>query len=439
MQIKTKLLFCCLLAARLLFLDSAGAWGQQSIASTLENLRSEDKRVRKEAASELGVLGQREAVDPLEKAYLSERDASVRGEIILSLGKIRDRTGLPTLTRALLKDASADVRLQAIDSILRLYIPIEDQGIVRRFLGGVKSLFAENEQLVVQPFVNVDNEAKEALAKALLDRKREVRENAAKALGSLKASDQIAEMDRALSVSSKETRRAIVKSLGLIRNKEAGPTLLRHLNDRDKEVIRQSAIALGMVKFDAGRDELRKLFTSRQDKDLKRAAAEGLALIHNPGDKDFFMELLRNDFDDKLREFGAEGLARIGDSEIEPFLRDRLAGETKSSVRTALHFALVSLGKTEFMPPLAEALTARFTNQAEVYLFEVGKHQDRIDWLYPYLNSTEPKIRAGMARVLGRIGDYAAFDKVRPLASDEDKDVAREAVQAMRILERSRP
>jgi len=151
--------------------------------------------------------------------------------------------GLSTLTRALLKDTSIDVRLQAIDSILRLYIPIEDEGIVRRFLGGVKSLFAENEQLVVQPFVNVDSEAKEALGKALLDRKKEVRENAAKALGSLRASDQISAMDRALAISSKDTRLAIVKSLGLIRNKEAGPVLVRHLKDRDKEVVRQSAIA----------------------------------------------------------------------------------------------------------------------------------------------------------------------------------------------------
>jgi HEAT repeat protein len=58
--------------------------------------------------------------------------------------------------------------------------------------------------------------------------------------------------------------------------------------------------------------------------------------------------------------------------------------------------------------------------------------------LYPYLNSGEPKIRAGILRVLSRIGDYAAFEKIKPLVSDKDEMVVREAVQAMRILERSR-
>jgi HEAT repeat protein len=224
----------------------------------------------------------------------------------------------------------------------------------------------------------------------------------------------------------------------MMRDEKAGPILLRQLNDRDKEVVRQSAISLGLVKFNAGRQQLRQLFSSKE-KDLKRAAAEGLAMIHDSADKDFFLELLRNDFDDKLREFGAEGLARIADSSVEQALRDRLTSETKSNVKTALYFGLVSIGKTDYMPPLVEALTAHFTNQAEVYLFEIGKHQKRVDLLYPFLNSNEPKIRAGILRVLGNIGNYEAFERVKPLAADKNSEVAREAVQAMRTLERLRP
>ena len=424
----------------LLFLNasSLGLWAQQSTDSALRNLKDPNKKIRKEAAADLGVLGKKEAINVLDEAFHSESDPDVRGEILLSLGKIRDRSGLKTLTYALASDVSKDVRLQAVDSILRLYIPIEEPGIIRRFLGGVKSIFAENEQWVVQPYVEVDKEAKEALSKALLDRDSQVRENAAKALGSLRASDQIAAMDQALSVSNKETRVAIVKSLGIMRDEKAGPILLRQLNDRDKEVVRQSAISLGLVKFNAGRQQLRQLFSSKE-KDLKRAAAEGLAMIHDSADKDFFLELLRNDFDDKLREFGAEGLARIADSSVEQALRDRLSSETKSNVKTALYFGLVSIGKTDYMPPLVEALTAHFTNQAEVYLFEIGKHQKRVDLLYPFLNSNEPKIRAGILRVLGNIGNYEAFEKVKPLAADKNSEVAREAVQAMRTLERLRP
>jgi HEAT repeat protein len=412
---------------------------QQSTESAFKNLKDPNKKIRKEAAADLGVLGKKEAIGPLQEAFHSEMDPDVRGEILLSLGKIRDRAGLKTLTQALVGDVSKEVRLQAIDSILRLYIPIEEQGVVRRFLGGVKSIFAENEQLVVQPYVEVDKEAKEALSKALLDRQsQQVRENAARALGSLKASDQIASMDQALSVSNKETRLAIVKSLGIMRDEKAGPVLIRQLNDRDREVVRQSAISLGLVKYNEGRQELRKLFDSSKEKDLRRAAAEGLALIHHRADKDFFAELLRNDSDDKLREFGAEGLARIADPSTEQALQDRLSNEDKSNVKTAIHFALVSVGKTEHLTPLVQALEARFTNQAEVYLFEIGKHQKKIDLLYPFLNSNEPRIRAGIVRVLGRIGNPDAFEKVKPLAADKNADVAREATETVRILEQTK-
>jgi HEAT repeat protein len=412
---------------------------QQSTESAVKNLKDPKKKVRLKAAADLGVLGKKEAVGPLQETFKSEKDSEVRGEIVLSLGKIRDRAGLKTLTQALVGDASKEVRLQAIDSILRLYIPVEERGVVHRVIGGVKSIFTENEQLVVQPYVEVDKEAKEALSKALLDRQsQEVRENAARALGSLKASDQIASMDRALSVSNRETRLAIVKSFGIMRDEKAGPVLVRQLNDRDPEVVRQSAISLGLVKFNEGRQELRKLFDSSKEKDLKRAAAEGLALIHDKADMDFFAELLRNDSDDKLREFGAEGLARIADPSTEKALQDRLSSEDKSNVKAALRFALVSVGKTEHLTPLVEALGTGSANQAEVYLFEIGQHQKKIDLLYPYLNSNEPKIRAGIVRVLGRIGNPDALEKVKPLAADKNPEVARDAVQTVRILEQGK-
>ena len=101
---KTKGSLFLFLSAFLLFFDAPGARGQESVASAVEKLKSADKAVRKEGASELGVLGQKDAVESLGEAYLAEREASVRGEIMLSLGKIRDRLGLATLTRALLRD-----------------------------------------------------------------------------------------------------------------------------------------------------------------------------------------------------------------------------------------------------------------------------------------------------------------------------------------------
>jgi HEAT repeat protein len=47
-----------------------------------------------------------------------------------------------------------------------------------------------------------------------------------------------------------------------------------------------------------------------------------------------------------------------------------------------------------------------------------------------------PKVRAGMARIVGNIGDPASIEQIRPLTDDPNTDVVREAVAALRKLSR---
>ena len=54
--------------------------------------------------------------------------------------------------------------------------------------------------------------------------------------------------------------------------------------------------------------------------------------------------------------------------------------------------------------------------------------------LYRYLKSSNPKVRAGMARVIGNIGNPASADQLRPLTDDPNVEVVREAVAALRKL-----
>ena len=56
--------------------------------------------------------------------------------------------------------------------------------------------------------------------------------------------------------------------------------------------------------------------------------------------------------------------------------------------------------------------------------------------LYPYLKSLNPKVRGGMARVIGNIGDPSSAELLRPLTDDSDTEVVREAVAALRKLSR---
>ena len=47
-----------------------------------------------------------------------------------------------------------------------------------------------------------------------------------------------------------------------------------------------------------------------------------------------------------------------------------------------------------------------------------------------------PKVRAGMVRVVGNIGDPSSTDQIRALSDDPNTEVVREAVAALRKLGR---
>src|SRR5438093_11377216 len=156
------------------------------------SLDSASPKERQAAAEQMAVLGNRAGMPQLAEALKKESRSDVRSSMVAALGRIRDREAIPILADTLRTDLDKDVRLQAIDSLLRLYIPIEESGPVRTIFTKVKSVFVSPDAPVIGPEVQVDAAAKEALAAAMQkDFSGEVREEAARALGILKAKDQV--------------------------------------------------------------------------------------------------------------------------------------------------------------------------------------------------------------------------------------------------------
>src|SRR5437867_10384747 len=140
----------------------------------------------------MAVLGTRAALPPLAAARKTEPQRDVGASIVASRGRTRDRESVPILADTLRAYLDKDVRLQAIDSLLRLYSPIEDSGPVRTIFNRVRSVFVSPDAPVIGPEVQVDASAREALAGAMQkDFNDEVRAEAARALGILKAKDQV--------------------------------------------------------------------------------------------------------------------------------------------------------------------------------------------------------------------------------------------------------
>jgi HEAT repeat protein len=263
----------------------------------------------------------------------------------------------------------------------------------------------------------------------------EVRVESARALASLRARDQIPALIAALEDPQnreyRNVRVQIVQTLGQLRDPVAGPALEKLLRDRDRPVLLEAITGLGLTGYVQARGAVENLFRTSSDGTIKRRSLEALSLMRDPATTPLFEALLSSP-ETYYREISAEGLARM-DYNASGW-KDRYELERQQSVKNAMAFALASSGQNEFINDLANQLDSRQNDQASVYLYELGKFEGKLPELHRYLRSTNPKVRAGMVKVLGDIGDPSSRDYIQPLTQDADIEVVREAVAALRRL-----
>ena len=413
-----------------------GTWLLAAMLFQTPTLDNPDHKVRLDAVESMTLVGRTENVAALAEALKKEPKSEVRGAIVSGLGRIGGPTVIPVLISSLQTDLDKNVRLQTVDALQRLYIPIDSPGTIKSVFNKVKNVFLlPDRQLVHDPKV-VSPAVKVALAEAMQkDFHNEVRAAAARALGSLKANDQVAVMAATLEAPQSkehvEVRMEIVASLGVIRDPAASPALQRSLRDSDRRISQGAILALGLVGDKASRPALETVFRTDKSPESRKLALQSVALMRDNEARAFFESLIGHE-DDTYRELAAEGLARINhDSAI---VRSRYDTEKRDNVKNALAFALVAADQDSFFNDLAIALDTRQVHQAEAYLYELGKYEGKLSELHRYLQSTSPKIRAKMAYVLGNIGDPSSRPLIEGLTKDPDSEVASEAVIALRKL-----
>jgi len=333
-------------------------------------------------------------------------------------------------------DLDKDVRLQVVDSLQRLYIPVNSKGPIKTVFNKVKSVFAEPDRPLVQNPSTVDAGVKTALADTMQkDFNEEVRAASARALGSLRARDRVAILISTLESPQNrdhhDVRLEIVESLGLIRDDAAGPALQRAIKDPDRSISQAAILSVGLVAFKEARPALEDIFKNDRSEESRKRALEAIALLRDPKSAPLFESLLGNT-DDNYRELAAEGLARIGGDPA--VLKSRYETEKKANVRNALAFALVAADQDMYFADLAAALDSRQSFQAEAYVFELGKFEGKLPEIHRYFRSNNTKVRARMAKIAGDIGDPSSRALIEELTKDKDSEVAGEAIIALRKL-----
>src|SRR5678816_2212828 len=140
------------------------AWILAAILLQTPSLDSPSPKERLDAVETMALPGRSENVPPLAAALKKEPRSDVRAGIVAGLGRIGGPDVIPVLIDSLKTDLDKDVRLQVVDSMQRLYIPVNSQGTIKTVFNKVKSVFAEADRPLVQNPAVVDTNVNAALA-----------------------------------------------------------------------------------------------------------------------------------------------------------------------------------------------------------------------------------------------------------------------------------
>jgi HEAT repeat protein len=380
----------------------AGAASHPSFDDLVANLKSPNASTRRDAAAELGRSRRREAITPL-AALVRDPDAKVRLEVVRALRELRDLSAVPAMVTAL-SDGEAQIREEAIGSLVEMYADRDRGNPVGRFL----ELFSDEfDRSSVPTYVPVDPAVIRALANELRDDDKDIREEAAFALGILNGTEAMPALLATLKDPEASVRGAAATAVGKIGTAEDGRALIPLLSDESTVVRNRVLGAIGVLHVREAGPALRQLYEANRRKEGGIRILAALSRIGDPAQLDLFQELVQ-DPDPERKRLAIEGLGRISDaSRLAAFKKD-YQREKNEELRLAYSFALTLLGDRAFLDTIVLSLPSRTVGtRSRSYLLEMGPAI--LPELYPYLNDPEAEIRAALCDIIASFGDPDAI------------------------------
>jgi HEAT repeat protein len=275
-------------------------------------------------------------------------------------------------------------------------------------------------------------ELTDALLKAIDAKSRRVRVEAIYSFGVIARpplrDEDATRLIAALDHDDAAIRAGAARVVGRLQVKSAGDKLIKALNDSSPQVRYSAMRALGEIREERAIGALTDQLKYYSKGEGAWSALDALARIGHASSVPLFKSRL-SDKDEYLRRAAAEGLGRTGDTTEIATLQTGATTDPSPMARAAMTFAMQRLGQN-YLPRLVDVLTsARLTLQIQEYLLELG--EGIVPDLLPRLKEPTPEIRAGVAEILGALGDASTVPALEPLTKDTDRTVAGAATEAI--------
>jgi HEAT repeat protein len=342
-------------------------------------------------------------------------------------------------------DNDPEVQARATDGLVNYYLPgyvrTGFAASLRRVGGSVKGRFTDNNDQVIDAFVQVRPDVIAALGKlARGGGNLDVRANAARALGILRGQGALDDLIEALRSKDSNLIYESLVAVQKIRDRSAAPRIAFLLRDFDPKVQIAAIETTGLLQNHEAVGGLVDVLNRARDNKVRRAALTAIAMLPEPGSRDLYARHLAGK-DDQLRAAAAEGYARLKAPADLPMLEKAWEAETKTHPRLSLAFALAMLGKTdtgEFSPLtyLVNSLSSSaYRGEAFPFLVELARDAAVRAKLYAPMVAGTKDEKIWLARVMARSGDKEALPHLQKLSGDADGEVAQEGLRALRTLQ----
>ena len=442
----------CFAALGLSVLSAVASTAQsQSLETLLAYLKSPNPETRRVAARGLGERRVRDqhAVEALTFAVRKDEDAPVRREALKALGMIKDPAALPDMIAGL-KDIDAETRAVAARSLVSLYTENEIDFITNKRSGWnwFNPYLETTGKEVVEPYVAVEPQIITALGEAAKgDRDRDVRIAAIRSLGVLRGKDAIPQLADAMNA-DRDVRIEVLRTFIKIGDQAAGQHLAAFFRDSDQKVRTQAMVAAGILKYKPATEPLMSVYGLGPEKTSPigsvtrrikgafsyapprdEAALWALGLIGDEKAEQIFVENM-TDKDGDRRQYAFEGLARIADAKYKDQISRIVISESGGDARIAEYWALYKMGSKPDIQYVVRKLDSSQAEQARSYLMESDPED-----LYPYLRSSNKTVKKGVIDILGRIGNEATIEQLKPIVQASGAETTDLATVAMKRIE----
>jgi HEAT repeat protein len=213
---------------------------------------------------------------------------------------------------------------------------------------------------------------------------------------------------------------------------EAGDQVVGGMNDADPDVRLASMGALGEMRYERAIQSLTDVFEYYKKGAEAVTALDAVARIAHAGSLPVLLAQIGNR-DATVRRLAVEGIGRIQDKPAMADVVARTAREQSPYVVYARAFARARNGDLKQIAKLVEGFKYSLL-ESEVFAYLVELGAPGAPELVTYASHKDSKVRAGVAEVLGVIGDESAVPALGTLARDKSAIVASAAARSQARL-----